>query len=128
MSYGRERSYGGGRFGGQRGFGGPKPVESGKEYDVEITEISRQGDGIARVQGFVIFVKGGRVGQKTRVRITNIGARFATAEIVSGGGAGAAEEPSQNKSDIAPAVTETEKPELQDYKSDEEKPPESAPM
>ena len=125
MSYGRERSYGGGgRFGGQRGFGGPKPVESGKEYDVEIAEISRQGDGIARIQGFVIFVKGGRVGQKTKVRITNVGARFATAEIVSGGGGGAAEEASQSKSDVAPAVTEAEKPELQDYKSDEEKPPE----
>jgi predicted RNA-binding protein with TRAM domain len=124
MSYGRERSYGGGRFGGQRGFGGPKPVESGKEYDVEIAEISRQGDGIARIQGFVIFVKGGRVGQKTKVRITNVGARFATAEIVSGGGGGAAVEASQNKPDVAPAVTEAEKPELQDYKSDEEKPPE----
>jgi len=30
---------------------GPKPVESGKEYDVQITEISRKGDGIARIQG-----------------------------------------------------------------------------
>ena len=29
----------------------PKPVEMGKEYDVEITELSRMGDGIARVQG-----------------------------------------------------------------------------
>ena len=122
MSYGRERSYGGGgRFGGQRGFGGPKPVETGKEYDVEITEISRQGDGIARVQGFVIFVKGGRVGQKAKIRITNVGARFATAEIVpgggGGGGSGTAAEPSQEKADVAPPVSEEEKPELQDYKS-----------
>jgi predicted RNA-binding protein with TRAM domain len=115
MSYGRDRGYGGGRFGGQRGFGGPKPVETGKEYDVEITEISRQGDGIARVQGFVIFVKGGRVGQKTKVRITNIGARFATAEIASGG---AAEQASQNTHEVAPATPEDEKPELQDYDSD----------
>ena len=37
--------------------GGPKPVESGKEYDVQVTEISRKGDGVARVQGFIIFVK-----------------------------------------------------------------------
>ena len=36
---------------------GPKPVETGKEYDVQITEVSRKGDGIARIQGFVIFVK-----------------------------------------------------------------------
>jgi predicted RNA-binding protein with TRAM domain len=55
MSYGRERRFGG------RGFGGPKPVETGKEYDMEVTEISRKGDGIARVQGFVIFVKSGGI-------------------------------------------------------------------
>ena len=32
---------------------GPKPVEVGKEYDVQITELSRKGDGIARVERFV---------------------------------------------------------------------------
>jgi predicted RNA-binding protein with TRAM domain len=78
MSY-RDR-----RFGGGRRFGGPKPVEIGKEYDVEITEISRQGDGIARVQGFVIFVKGATAGQKPRIRITNVGERFATAQVANG--------------------------------------------
>ena len=77
-------SYRGGRFGGSR-FGGPKPVESGKEYDVQVTEISRKGDGVARVQGFIIFVKGGRVGQKTKVRVTHVGDRFATAETIVGG-------------------------------------------
>ncbi len=69
---------------GGSGFGsyGPKPVETGKEYDVQITETSRQGDGIARVQGFVIFVKNGKVGQNTKVRVTNVGSRFATAELL----------------------------------------------
>ena len=104
MSYGGGRNY----YGGQRDFGS-KPVELGKEYDVQIAELSRQGDGIARIQGFVIFVKGARVGQKARVRITNVGARFATAEIVTGG----------EQKDIAPQTAEEEKPELQDYKSTE---------
>jgi predicted RNA-binding protein with TRAM domain len=80
MSYGERRFGGGGRFSG--GNFGPKPVETGKEYDVQITETSRQGDGIARVQGFVIFVKGGKVGQTSKIRVTNVGARFATAELV----------------------------------------------
>lgn len=75
MSY-NERRFGGGNF-------GPKPVETGKEYDVQITEVSRQGDGIARVQGFVIFVKGGKVGQSSKVKVTNVGARFATAEVTT---------------------------------------------
>jgi predicted RNA-binding protein with TRAM domain len=114
-------SYRRGRFGGSR-FGGPKPVETGKEYDVQVTEISRKGDGVARVQGFIIFVKGGRVGQKTRVRITHVGDRFATAETIS------REEDEQQvqhqsieqtKDVGGPPVEEEEKPELQDYKSSE---------
>jgi predicted RNA-binding protein with TRAM domain len=83
MSYGKGRRYGGG--GGRsfdRGPPGPKPVEVGKEYEVDVTEISRQGDGIARVQGFVVFVKNGKVGQRVKVRVTEVGGRFGTAIIV----------------------------------------------
>jgi predicted RNA-binding protein with TRAM domain len=80
MSYGKSYGGGGSRFGG--GSFGPKPVETGKEYDLEITETSRQGDGIARVQGFVIFVKNAKAGQKVKAKVTNVGARFATAEPV----------------------------------------------
>lgn len=56
--HGRGRSYGGDasrRF--NRGSPSPKPVEAGKEYEVDIIETSRQGDGIARIKGFVIFVQ-----------------------------------------------------------------------
>jgi predicted RNA-binding protein with TRAM domain len=97
MSYNdRGGSYGGrsnSGYGGGRRFGGgggrsfdnsPKPVETGKEYDVSITEISRKGDGIARVEGFVIFVKDGKAGQNAKVRITQVGQRFASAELVEG--------------------------------------------
>lgn len=118
MSYGRQGGYGGsyGRQGG--GFGGPKPVEIGKEYDVQIAEISRQGDGIARIQGFVIFVKGAKTGEKTKIRVTNVGARFAMAEKVSGGSGPQSEQNTEPKQ-VAPQVSEQEKPELQDYKSKE---------
>jgi predicted RNA-binding protein with TRAM domain len=78
MSYGRRDSF------------GPKPVEMGKEYDVQITEVSRKGDGIARIQGFVIFVKDGKVGQNAKIRVSQIGPRFATAELVNGDAAPAA--------------------------------------
>ena len=97
-SYGGSGGYGGGGGGGgergygygrDRGFGAPKPVETGKEYDVQITETSRQGDGIARVQVFIIFVKSGKVGQKVKIRIINVGERFATVEVVVVSSAGA---------------------------------------
>ena len=84
MSYGRRNSYGGGSYGGRRqsNFGGPKPVEIGKEYDVQVTERSDRGDGVARIQGFVIFVKNGKVGDKVKVKVTSVGNRFAIAEFV----------------------------------------------
>jgi predicted RNA-binding protein with TRAM domain len=72
MSYGDRRG----------GGGGPKPVEEGKEYDVQVTEVSQKGDGIARIQGFVIFVKGGKTGDNVKVRITSVGPRFAIGEKV----------------------------------------------
>lgn len=79
MNYGRGYGRGGRDF--NRGFA-PKPVEVGKNYDVDVTEISRQGDGIARVQGFVIFVKNGKVGQKVKIQVNQVGHRFATATTV----------------------------------------------
>jgi predicted RNA-binding protein with TRAM domain len=80
MSYPSGTRYGSSNYA-NRSFGS-KPVETGKEYNVQITETSRKGDGIARIQGFVIFVKDGRVGQDVKAKVTSAGERFATAEIV----------------------------------------------
>jgi predicted RNA-binding protein with TRAM domain len=80
MSYPSGTRYGSSNYA-NRSFGS-KPVETGKEYNVQITETSRKGDGIARIQGFVIFVKDGRVGQDVKAKVTSVGERFATAEIV----------------------------------------------
>ena len=77
MSYRTQR----GGYGDNRNFGA-KPVEVGKEYDVQVTETSYKGDGVARVQGFVIFVKNGKTGEKVKVKVNSVGSRFAIAEIV----------------------------------------------
>ncbi len=74
-----ERSYRGGYN--QRGFR-PSPVEVGKEYEVDIKEMSRRGEGIARIQGFVIFVSNAKLGVHLKIRITRVGRRAANAEIV----------------------------------------------
>jgi predicted RNA-binding protein with TRAM domain len=59
------------------------PVKVGKFYDVEIEELSRQGQGIARVQGFVLFVSGARLGDRVKVMVERISLLSADAEIVS---------------------------------------------
>jgi predicted RNA-binding protein with TRAM domain len=81
---------GGGGYGGRSssGFGSsfkPKPVEVGKEYDVTISDTSRRGEGIAKIDGFVIFVAGAKQGQSARIKVTRVTDRFATGEVVTGG-------------------------------------------
>lgn len=58
-------------------MGTPAPVEVGKEYDVSIEDIAREGDGIARVEGFVIFVADAKVGDSVRIKIDKVMRRFA---------------------------------------------------
>jgi predicted RNA-binding protein with TRAM domain len=53
------------------------PVEVGKEYDVNIEDIAREGDGIARVEGFVIFVADTKVGDAVKIQIDKVMRRFA---------------------------------------------------
>lgn len=88
MSYGNRSRYGGGSYGGRDRYGGssmdqgPKPVEAGKEYEVEVIELSRRGDGVAKMQGFIIFVKGAKVGDKVKIKVESVGPRFATATAI----------------------------------------------
>ena len=69
---------------GRRERGGfiPKPVEVGKEYDVNIEELSSRGEGIARVQGLVIFVPNTKQGEHVKIKVTRISRRFAEAQVV----------------------------------------------
>jgi predicted RNA-binding protein with TRAM domain len=61
-----------------------KPVETGKEYTVDITDNGSAGDGIARIDGLIIFVKNAKAGYKNvKIMITSVKDRFATAEIAA---------------------------------------------
>jgi len=74
----------------ERGYGSnffmKKPVEVGKEYDLQVTEISKKGEGVARVQGFVVFVAGAKKGETCKVKITRVANRFAVGEVARGEG------------------------------------------
>ena len=82
MSFGQRGGYGNrGGFG--RGTGSfRKPVEVGKEYNVTISDISRRGEGIAKVEGFIVFVPGTKVGQNLRIKVTQVSERFASGQVV----------------------------------------------
>ena len=59
-----------------------KPVSEGDIVDVDVEDLGSKGDGIARVEGFVVFVPGAEVDTTYEVEITSVGNKFAFAEIV----------------------------------------------
>ncbi|MFC6725589.1 SAM-dependent methyltransferase, partial [Halobium palmae] len=56
------------------------PVAVGDELDVEIVDEGAEGDGIARVEGFTVFVPGAEIGETVRVRVDDVKPNFAFAE------------------------------------------------
>lgn len=85
-SGGRGGGYGGGGrrdFGGRGGGGGgsfEKPVKEGEEYDITIEAVGAKGDGIGKVNNFVVFVPGTQVGERLRIRVEKVLDKFAIAQ------------------------------------------------
>ncbi|TET19511.1 TRAM domain-containing protein [Candidatus Bathyarchaeota archaeon] len=61
----------------------PVPVRKGQEIDVVINDIGTRGDGIARIQNFLIFVPQVKVGERVKVKIVSVGKKFAIAEKIN---------------------------------------------
>lgn len=57
-------------------------LKVGQEYEVAIREMGEKGDGIAKIDDFVIFVKNTKIGQQVRVRITDLQPNFGFAEVI----------------------------------------------
>jgi len=59
------------------------PVEPGEIRYVEIEDIGKQGDGIARVErGYVIIVPDAEIGERVKVEITEVKSNFAVGQII----------------------------------------------
>ncbi len=59
-----------------------KPVELNREYKDEIQEINGRGDGVAKIEGFTVFVENTKQGQHVKFKTTSVGSRFAIGELV----------------------------------------------
>ncbi len=58
------------------------PVEVGDVRSVRIEAIGSSGDGIAKIEGFVIFVPGAKLNDEVTIRITKVLRKYGFAEIV----------------------------------------------
>ncbi len=59
-----------------------QPVDEGDELVVTIEDIGSKGDGIARIDGFVVFVPDIEVGETVRIEVDTIGRKFAFATVL----------------------------------------------
>jgi predicted RNA-binding protein with TRAM domain len=113
------RGYGGSREGGSSGGYGSSsgggygarpmataPVKVGEELDVTIEAVGEKGDGIAKKNGFVLFVPGVKEGQQVRIRVTKVLRKVGFAEVVGSAGSAPAEssEGSSEESTEEPAA------------------------
>ena len=92
-------------------FRGPPqqpPVKVGDELEVTIEAVGAKGDGIAKKDGFVLFVPGVEKGQTVRVRVTKVLRNMGFAEV-AGEGAPAAEG-GEAEGEAAPEAEASEAP------------------
>lgn len=65
-------------------FGVPKPVSVGDRLKVKIESQGGQGDGIAKVDGFIVFVKGALKGEECTIIIKDVKRTYAVGEKLAG--------------------------------------------
>ncbi len=63
------------------------PVKVGDEVDVKIEAVGEKGDGIAKKNGFVIFVPGAKEGTTVKIRVTRVLKKMAFSEVIGQGSA-----------------------------------------
>lgn len=81
-----DRGFDGRGFGGGNRFGNDRaltpPVREGEELDVTIEAVGEKGDGIAKVQGFVLFVPATKAGDRVRIKITRVLAKVGFGQVI----------------------------------------------
>ena len=104
-----------------RGFGQKfAPVNVGDELDVKIEAVGEKGDGIAKKEGFVLFVPDTKEGQEVRIRITKVLRKMGFAEVVGESEAAPNQEESpaegkaQPKEKQEPAAEQSEESKVED--------------
>ena len=55
------------------------PVSKGEELELRVDSLAYGGNGVARLDGFVVFVRGGLPGDRVRARVTKAKRGFAEA-------------------------------------------------
>ena len=74
---------------------GIAPVNVGDELEVTIEAVGAKGDGVAKKDGFVLFVPGVQQGDNVRIKVTRVLRKVGFAEVVGTDGAPSDEAPAE---------------------------------
>ena len=102
------------------------PVKVGDELEVKIDAVGEKGDGIAKINGFVLFVPNTKQGESVKIKITRVLRKVGFAEVIGKGDSlsgeseeGASADKQEEPAEESPEDTEDFGEDLED--SDEEK-------
>ncbi len=58
-------------------------MEIGEEFEVDIFDVAPNGEGVAKIKGFPVFIKNAKLNEHVKIRITALVCGSADAELVS---------------------------------------------
>jgi len=86
------------------------PVKEGDVLEVTIEAVGEKGDGIAKINGFVLFVPKTRAGEVAKVRITRVLKNVGFAEKIGEGKAQAGQPTRERQAPVEEAPVVEEEP------------------
>ena len=95
------------------------PVKVGDELDVKIEAVGEKGDGIAKKDGFVLFVPNTKEGDEVKIRVTRVLRKVGFAEV-AGEGEAKGEQAEESNEGQQEAKEETEAEESDEDVEDSE--------
>ncbi|MBI2102150.1 TRAM domain-containing protein [Candidatus Woesearchaeota archaeon] len=93
------------------------PVKVGDELDVKIEAVGEKGDGIAKKDGFVLFVPGTKQGDEVKIRVTRVLQKVGFAEVVGEGSGEQKEEAQSSEEPAGESYEAAEEPQGEEYGS-----------
>lgn len=102
-------------------FQKPIPVREGETYEVTIENIGEKGDGIAKVDGYVIIVPKTQKGERVKVRVTAVRGKVSFGEVIEKlGQASVNEEKEEDEDESDEEDTEDDEEDLEDEEMEQD--------
>ncbi len=66
-----------------RGKSAQYPMQVGDEFEVDIFDVAPNGEGVAKIKNYPVFIKNAKLNEHVKIRITGLIGGAADAEITS---------------------------------------------